>query len=230
MLTLTLARAGARRAGHPHRVPDHSAARRLRTDQARPLAARTGQRDRPVGAAEPEPRSRRRGGASTPRLGAPMSHLLALPRSILKLPPNLTLRPMTYVEAAAAPLRKTGQIKLHGKDAFEGMRKAGRLVAECLDMLVERCRARRHHRPARPAGAGVRLRPRRAAGDADVPRLQEIDLHLDQPRGLPRHPRRQAAEGRRHRQHRRHADPRRLARRLQPHVSRSAKSRAAPSG
>ena len=47
---------------------------------------------------------------------------------------------MTYVEAAAAPLRKTGQIKLHGKDAFEGMRKAGRLVAECLDMLVEHVR------------------------------------------------------------------------------------------
>ena len=44
---------------------------------------------------------------------------------------------MTYVEAAAAPLRKTGQIKLHGKEAFEGMRKAGRLVAECLDMLTE---------------------------------------------------------------------------------------------
>ena len=43
---------------------------------------------------------------------------------------------MTYVEAVAAPLRKTGQIKLHGKDAFEAMRKAGRLVAECLDMLV----------------------------------------------------------------------------------------------
>ena len=44
---------------------------------------------------------------------------------------------MSYVEAVAAPLRKTGQIKLHGKEAFEGMRKAGRLVAECLDMLVE---------------------------------------------------------------------------------------------
>jgi methionyl aminopeptidase len=44
---------------------------------------------------------------------------------------------MTYVEAATAPLRKTGQIKLHGKDAFEAMRKAGRLVAECLDMLVD---------------------------------------------------------------------------------------------
>ena len=43
---------------------------------------------------------------------------------------------MTYVDAAHAPLRKTGQIKLHGTAAFEGMRRAGRLVAECLDMLA----------------------------------------------------------------------------------------------
>src|SRR5271154_2190677 len=43
---------------------------------------------------------------------------------------------MTYVDAACAPLRKTGQIKIHGGGAFEGMRKAGRLAAECLDMLV----------------------------------------------------------------------------------------------
>ena len=42
---------------------------------------------------------------------------------------------MTYVDAALAPLRKTGQIKLYGLAAFEGMRRAGRLVAECLDML-----------------------------------------------------------------------------------------------
>jgi methionyl aminopeptidase len=44
---------------------------------------------------------------------------------------------MSYVDAAQAPLRKTGQIKLHGPQAFEGMRKAGRLVAECLDQLVD---------------------------------------------------------------------------------------------
>ncbi len=44
---------------------------------------------------------------------------------------------MTYVDAAHAPLRKTGQIKIYGPDAFAGMRKAGRLVAECLDMLVD---------------------------------------------------------------------------------------------
>src|SRR5437660_12845498 len=43
---------------------------------------------------------------------------------------------MNYVEASTAPLRKTGQIKLYRADAFAGMRKAGRLVAECLDVLV----------------------------------------------------------------------------------------------
>ena len=43
---------------------------------------------------------------------------------------------MTYVDASVAPLRKTGQIKLYGPAAFEGMRKAGALVARCLDMLA----------------------------------------------------------------------------------------------
>jgi methionyl aminopeptidase len=44
---------------------------------------------------------------------------------------------MTYVDASVAPPRKTGQIKLYGAEAFAGMRKAGRLTAECLDVLVE---------------------------------------------------------------------------------------------
>jgi methionyl aminopeptidase len=44
---------------------------------------------------------------------------------------------MSYVDAALAPQRKTGQIKLHGPGAFAGMRKAGQLVAECLDMLTD---------------------------------------------------------------------------------------------
>ena len=44
---------------------------------------------------------------------------------------------MTYVDATLAPLRKTGQIKIHGSAAFEGMRKAGQLTARCLDMLTE---------------------------------------------------------------------------------------------
>jgi methionyl aminopeptidase len=44
---------------------------------------------------------------------------------------------MTYVDATTAPLRKTGQIKLYGPDAFAGMRKAGQLVADCLDMLTQ---------------------------------------------------------------------------------------------
>ena len=44
---------------------------------------------------------------------------------------------MSYIDATLAPLRKTGQIKLHGPEAFAGMRKAGQLVARCLDMLTQ---------------------------------------------------------------------------------------------
>jgi methionyl aminopeptidase len=47
---------------------------------------------------------------------------------------------MTFVDALEVPGRKTGQIKLHGPAAFEGMRKAGRLTAEVLDALVEHVR------------------------------------------------------------------------------------------
>jgi methionyl aminopeptidase len=47
---------------------------------------------------------------------------------------------MSYIDAALAPQRKTGQIKLHGPAAFEGMRRAGRLAAECLDMLTDEIR------------------------------------------------------------------------------------------
>jgi methionyl aminopeptidase len=43
---------------------------------------------------------------------------------------------MTYVDATCAPLRKTGQIKIYGPAAFDSMRKAGALAAECLDMLA----------------------------------------------------------------------------------------------
>ena len=42
----------------------------------------------------------------------------------------------TYVEAASAPMTNNGQVKLHGPEDFEGMRKAGRLAAEALDLLV----------------------------------------------------------------------------------------------
>ena len=47
---------------------------------------------------------------------------------------------MTFVDALEAPGRKTGHIKLHGDEAFAGMRKAGRLTAEALDMLTEHVR------------------------------------------------------------------------------------------
>ncbi len=43
---------------------------------------------------------------------------------------------MNYVIAAQSPTRNTGQIKIHKPEDFEGMRRAGRLAAECLDMLT----------------------------------------------------------------------------------------------
>ncbi len=44
---------------------------------------------------------------------------------------------MTFTEADEAPAGRTNMIKLHTEEDFEGMRKAGRLAAECLDMLCE---------------------------------------------------------------------------------------------
>ena len=34
---------------------------------------------------------------------------------------------VTYIDAASAPMRNTGQIRLYGQDGFEGMRKASQL-------------------------------------------------------------------------------------------------------
>ena len=43
---------------------------------------------------------------------------------------------MNFVEASEAPLRNTGSVKIHSAADFDGMRKAGRLAAETLDLLV----------------------------------------------------------------------------------------------
>jgi methionyl aminopeptidase len=43
---------------------------------------------------------------------------------------------MNYVAAKEAPEQNTGLIKLHTPEDFEGMRKAGRLAAETLDMIT----------------------------------------------------------------------------------------------
>ncbi len=98
------------------------------------------------------------------------------------------------------------------------MRAAGRLAAETLDMIAPHVVpgvATRHAGPALPRLHG---RARRGAGAAELSRLSEIDLHLDQPRRLPRHSGRAEARGRRRAEHRRDGDPGRLARRQLAHV------------
>lgn len=44
---------------------------------------------------------------------------------------------MTYVMAENAPPVRSGAIRIHTESDFAGMRKAGRLAAECLDMLTD---------------------------------------------------------------------------------------------
>ncbi|MFZ5616429.1 MAG: type I methionyl aminopeptidase [Pseudomonadota bacterium] len=47
---------------------------------------------------------------------------------------------MQYADADTLDDVKTGEIKLHKPEDFEGMRKAGRLAAECLDMIAAHVR------------------------------------------------------------------------------------------
>lgn len=44
---------------------------------------------------------------------------------------------VTFVEAAAKTRRTAGVIPLHGEDGFAGMRKAGQLTAQALDLLTD---------------------------------------------------------------------------------------------
>ncbi len=47
---------------------------------------------------------------------------------------------ISYIDAASAPLRNTGEIKLHGPEAFAAMRKVGRIAADALDLMAEKVR------------------------------------------------------------------------------------------
>ena len=105
------------------------------------------------------------------------------------------------------------------------MRVAGRLASELLDYLTPHVQAgittgeldRIAHDTGQRAGRDPGDAQLRAAGPLAVP---GVDLHVGQPRRLPRHPRRQEAEAGRHRQHRRHRDQGRLSRRHEPDVLR----------
>ena len=44
---------------------------------------------------------------------------------------------VSYIEAASAPMKNTGAIRIYGPEAFEGMRKACQVTARCLDELVD---------------------------------------------------------------------------------------------
>ena len=93
---------------------------------------------------------------------------------------------MSNVEVTRAPDRD-GKIKLHGPEAFEGMRKAGQLAAEALDMLAPYVKPGVTTETLDALVLDFALDHGAYPGAAQLPRLPEIDLHLDQPRGMPRH-------------------------------------------
>ena len=95
---------------------------------------------------------------------------------------------MSNVEVTRAPDRD-GKIKLHGPDAFEGMRKAGQLAAEALDMLTPYVKPGVATETLDALVLEFALDHGANPGTSQLPRLSEVDLHLDQPRRLPRHPR-----------------------------------------
>ena len=116
---------------------------------------------------------------------------------------------------AAAQDRTDQAARAHGlRGHAQGRTARGRVPGHAL----RRGRARRADREDRPSGVRIRHGSQGRAGHTDVSRLPQVDLHVGQPCRLPRHPEREAAEGGRHRQRRRHAHSRRLARRLEPHV------------
>ena len=48
---------------------------------------------------------------------------------------------MNYIDAMSAPEMRTGSIKIHDADAFDGMRAAGKLAAETLDHITPHVKA-----------------------------------------------------------------------------------------
>ena len=148
---------------------------------------------------------------------------LLLPAPIIKLGLQITPSPdqdppMSYIEATDTSLRKTGQIKLHGPSGFAGMRKAGALVAKCLDELTDIVK------PGVPTseidefvrdfafshGAYPATLMYRGYRYSTCTSINHVVCH-----GMPGDRR---AEGRRHRQYRRHLHRRRLVRQFQPDV------------
>jgi len=44
---------------------------------------------------------------------------------------------VTYVDAGAAPLKNTGQVRLYDRKGFDAMHRAGQVAAECLDAIAD---------------------------------------------------------------------------------------------
>ena len=99
----------------------------------------------------------------------------------------------TYLEAEANPARNTGAIRLYDTSAFAGMRRASQLTARCLDGLAAIVAPGVTTQAIDDFVVDFAVEHDAGTGDAELSRLHQERLHLDQPRRLPRHPQRQAS-------------------------------------
>ena len=95
----------------------------------------------------------------------------------------------TFVDASLTAGRKTGQIKLHGPEAFAGMRSAGRLTAEALDLLVDKVVPGVTPAELDRLIFDFAMDHRAYPATARLSRLPQVDLHVHQSRRLSRHSR-----------------------------------------
>ena len=102
---------------------------------------------------------------------------------------------MSFVDAEVTPGRKTGQIKLHGPQAFAAMRRAGQLTAQALDLLVERVRPGVTTQALDDFIFSFAMDHKRLSRAARLSWLSQIDLHIDQSCGVPWHSRHESRCG-----------------------------------
>jgi hypothetical protein len=89
--------------------------------------------------------------------------------------------------AEVTMLQTQPPIKLFGPEAFEGMHRAGRLTATILDQLTDLIKPGVTTQEIDDAVMDFASAQQGRASDAELSRLRQIQLHIDQPCRLPWH-------------------------------------------
>ena len=93
-------------------------------------------------------------------------------------------------QAVKVAARDGRYIKIHDAAGFDGMRKAGRLAAECLDFITPHVNAGVTTDALNTLCHDWTLERGAIPATVELSRLSKVDLHINQSRRLPRHSKR----------------------------------------